>query len=189
MTVKDEKRALRRQVLSARASIDGADKQRLDAALCRAVTAHPAFGRATMLLVYLPTRGEPDLTAVIREAWRRGIPAALPRCEGGVMRFFSFTPETVLAPDQYGISSPAENTQEITSFPTGTLCILPGLAAGEDGTRLGYGGGYYDRFLAAFEGKTLFPLYHRFLFPTLPTEAQDRPADFVVTESCALSFL
>ena len=105
------------------------------------------------------------------------------------MRFFSFTPETVLAPDQYGIAAPFEGTKEVTVFPQGTLCLLPGLAAGEDGTRLGYGGGYYDRFLTAFEGETLFPLYHRFLFPTLPIEAQDLPADFIVTESRTLNFI
>ena len=88
------------------------------------------------------------------------------------MRFLRFEGEARLEKDRFGILSPAREAAE--AVPTKkTLCIVPGLAAGRDGTRLGYGGGFYDRFLPRFEGYLLFPLYERFVFDTLPHECHD----------------
>ena len=86
-----------------------------------------------------------------------------------------------LLPDRYGIPAPAADAPRACSNAR-TLCLLPGLAAGKDGTRLGYGGGFYDRFLATFEGTTLFPVYSRLVFDTLPSEAHDRRVDHILTE-------
>ena len=85
------------------------------------------------------------------------------------------------APAMFGIPSPRA-TLPVAKPTARTLCILPGLAAGRDGSRLGYGGGFYDRFLATFEGITVFPIYDCLLFDSLPTEATDRPVDILITE-------
>lgn len=86
-----------------------------------------------------------------------------------------------LTPGRFGIPAPREGAP--LAVPTkNTLCLLPALAAAPDGARLGYGGGYYDRFLQGFPGRTLLPVYRALLFPSLPTEPTDIRAQIIVTE-------
>ena len=177
------KAELRRELLAQRRAIEETEKNRLDEAICRKIAAHCAFLKADALLLYLPFRGEPDLTPLLGVAAARGLPVFLPRCEGDGMRFLRFEGEGSLEKDRFGILSP--RSEAVEAAPTkNTLCIVPGLAAGRDGTRLGYGGGFYDRFLPRFEGYLLFPLYDRFVFDTLPHECHDfliDPVD-IITE-------
>ena len=180
MSQTEEKKALRRECLARRLAISPEQKRAADAALCRAIVAHDAFINADLVLCFIPMRGEPDLSDVVDTARTRGIPTAFPRCEGGVMTFHLANSPDDLSPDAYGIPSPHANLPvPVTSERT--LCILPGLAAGKDGSRLGYGGGYYDRFLDTFRGITLFPIYEELLFPTLPTAPTDKAVQIILT--------
>lgn len=177
----NKKKALRRALLDARMAISKEEKRALDAALCQAIAAHERFLTADALLCYLPIRGEPDLTALFSLAKARNIPIFLPRCEADGMRFLRYTEKSTLTPDRYGIAAPPSTADE--AMPTAsTLCLVPGLAAGKDGTRLGYGGGFYDRFLPRFKGFSLFAVYERFVLDTLPHEPHDHPLTHVITE-------
>lgn len=181
MTLIEEKKALRRRLISERKAIDGAEKAALDRVLCAHIAEAEVFRKADLVLGFLPIRGEPDLTPLLPLALASGKAVALPRCRDGEMRFLAFTDKTVCVPDQFGILAPPEGSASVHCTEN-TLCLLPGLAAGRDGTRLGYGGGFYDRFLSTFPGHTLFALYQRFLFPTLPTDSLDHPAEIIITE-------
>lgn len=173
--LKKDKAELRRTLLSLRRAIGEEEKRLFDGALCKSITNHPYFKNADALLLYLPVRGEPDLTPLIEAATARGVPVFLPRCDGNGMRFLLFEGEEFLERDRFGILSPRACARE--AAPTEkTLCIVPGLAAGRDGTRLGYGGGFYDRFLPRFGGSLLFAVYERLVFKTLPHE----PHDFLI---------
>lgn len=182
-----DKKALRAELLAKRMAIPTEEKARLDAALIKSIAEHPSFLSANALLSYLPMRGEPDLTPLLALAESRGIPVYLPHCDKNGMRFLLYTGQANLTPDRFGILSPRADLQE--AAPTArTLCLVPGLAAARDGTRLGYGGGFYDRFLPCFEGKTLFALYEQFVFDTLPRGIYDFLIDpkSIITEKGAL---
>ena len=181
MTLAEEKKQLRRACLQKRLSLSAEQKKRADDAICHAIAALDAFREADLLLLFSPMRGEPDLTPLAPLAAARGIQIAFPRCESDSMTFHAVQGKADFSPDQFGIPSP-HATLPIVQATARTLCILPGLAAGRDGSRLGYGGGFYDKFLATFEGITLFPIYDFLLFDTLPTEATDRPVDILITE-------
>ncbi len=183
-----DKRALRRQLLAVRAAISAEEKCLLDGALCRSIAAHRYFGAADALLCYLPMRGEPDLTPLFAIAKARNIPVYLPRCDENGMRFLLFTSENEPVPDRFGILAPPADAPE-AALTADTLCLAPGLAAGRDGTRLGYGGGFYDRFLPRFGGYVLFPLYARLVLDTLPCEAHDYLIDpqSIITEKGEIS--
>jgi len=181
MTPAEEKKALRQRLLAERKAINGSEKAALDLALCTHVAQAEAFRQADLVLGFLPIRGEPDLTPLFDLARSLGKTVALPRCANGEMYFLAFSAETVCVPDQFGILAPPPDAPLVHGTKD-TLCLLPGLAAGRDGTRLGYGGGFYDRFLTSFAGHTLFALYHRFLFPTLPTDFLYLPAEIITTE-------
>ena len=148
------------------------EKIGLDRALFRALAAHPDFLLADALLLYLPTKGEPDLTPLLELALERAIPVYLPHCDENGMRFLQYTGMDTLVRDRFGIAAPNASAKEATPTEK-TLCVIPGLAADKSGTRLGYGGGFYDRFLPHFAGKLLFPIYSRFVFDTLPRAAYD----------------
>lgn len=180
-TVLQEKKALRASCKELRLSIPFEEKAAADTAILHTVTAHSAFLDADLILCFFPVRGEVDLTPIVEIAKQRGISVAFPRCEGTEMCFHLVSSLDELTLDRFGI--PAPRADAPVAFPTDkSLCILPGLAAGRDGSRLGYGGGFYDRFLATFGGITLFPIYDRLLFSTLPTEPTDKTVDHIITE-------
>ena len=167
-----DKKTLRHTLLAVRASIGQAERAMLDSALCQAIAGHPYFAMADALLIYLPMRGEPDLTPLLDLANERHVPVYLPRCTGQDMRFLLYSGQGSLTQDRFGILAPHESAE--MACPTeNTLCILPGLSADKHGVRLGYGGGFYDRFLPHFEGNVLFPIYEKLLCDTLPREATD----------------
>jgi 5-formyltetrahydrofolate cyclo-ligase len=81
----------------------------------------------------------------------------------------------------YGIKEPKGNC-ELFSGREKSLCILPALAFDRAGYRLGYGGGYYDRFLFRFNLTTVGLVYEEFLFDELPKDEHDKKASILIKE-------
>lgn len=181
MTLDEQKKLLRQTCIALRADVTCAQKAADDAALCAHIAAHPAFLRADLILSYCAVRGEPDLSALLPIAAARGIAVAYPRCVEKELLFHTVKGLNELIPDHFGIPAPPPSAPRAMCTAR-TLCLLPGLAATKDGQRLGYGGGFYDRFLAAFPGVTLFPIYDRLLFSSIPCHSLDRKADYIITE-------
>lgn len=176
-----EKKRLRAHFSALRAAISAEEKDALDAALCRAVASHPAFLSCDVLLCFSPVRDEPNFTALYQLARKRGVKTAFPRCEGKQMNFHLITNAGELEVGRFGIPTPHAEAP-VATCTARTLCLLPALAAAKDGTRLGYGGGFYDRFLAGFPGITLLPVYSALICGTLPREHTDIPASIILTE-------
>lgn len=183
--ITQEKQALRKAQKALRAGISPLEKRTADEAISHTVMALSAFWEADALLAFYPLPGEVDLRAVFEFALQRGMVLGFPRCEGTQMRFYRVKALNDLAPGRFGILTPSADATPIT--PTeNTLCLLPALAATRDGKRLGYGGGFYDRFLAATPCRTLLPIYHRLLLADLPTEPTDIRAQCIITEKGVL---
>lgn len=176
-----DKQSLRRKILAERLLILPAEREALDYTICKRLLTHSFVLSADAVLGYFPVRGEPNLMPFYKAIQERGIPVFLPRSVGKNMTFLLFDDESTLIPDCFGIPSPPESAAG-AACSAHTLCVLPGLAADRFGNRLGYGGGYYDRFLPQFAGKTLFPLYDRFVLEKLPFEAHDQAAMMILTE-------
>ena len=181
MTVTEQKKALRRELLALRQAIPEPEKAAADKALCDCIAAHQAFLNADLLLVFSTVRGEPELRPLYEHALALGKALAFPVCVGQEMTFHTVSALDVLCPGRFGILTPPQDAP--LAHPTArTLCLMPGLAAGKDGSRLGYGGGFYDRFLDTFGGITLFPIYERLVLSTLPVEGTDHRVAHLVTE-------
>ena len=179
--VSAQKKALRAALLAERAAILPDKKAEYDACICRHIAALDAFCEADLILAFFPVRGEVDLRALYDVAAALQKPLAFPRCEGKEMTFHTVANVGELVPERFGIPAPPIGAP-LAVCTEKTLCLLPGLAATRMGARLGYGGGFYDRFLATFGGITLFPIYESLLLSTLPTEQTDVPVSHIVTE-------
>ncbi len=166
-----------------RNAISPADRRAFDEALCRALSLHPAFADADVILGFYPVSGEPDLSALYELAWAQGKTVAFPisHKESRTMCFCAVDSMADLAPGAYGIHEPVDELRAV-HLTARTLCLVPGLAFDREGYRLGYGGGYYDRFLSRFPGVSLAPTYSVLLTDTLPREETDLPVAHIVTE-------
>ncbi|MBP5294071.1 MAG: 5-formyltetrahydrofolate cyclo-ligase [Clostridia bacterium] len=148
-----DKKLLRSRFLEIRSSIPKARKDAYDAFLCRRVSETNAFRDASSLLLYYPIGSEPDLLSLAEQALAQGIPVGFPRCRDGVMRFYavpSLDEKNFETGDYLNIPEPLELGSELIPDAR-TLCIVPALSFDPDGCRLGYGGGYYDRYLASHD--------------------------------------
>lgn len=178
------RRALRAAAIAARETLPTQDYVRANASLCGYLA--ELLGRLQPACIGFcwPHRAEPDLRELIA-GWLAAAPArraALPEVRDRPlpMRFREWTPHTALLPDRHGIPTPVSSPE---AMPEVLLVPLNAFDAG--GYRLGYGGGYFDRTLAALSPRPLavgvgFELGR--VDSTLP-QPHDHPMDWVVTEA------
>ncbi len=155
--------------------------------------ADPAWQAAQQVVLYMPIRNELDTTLLLDAAWNAGKTVFLPRCEPdcpGEMCLAPCTCTADLAPGAYGIHEPhparcpAVNPDAPGFAPN--LAVIPGVAFTRAGLRLGFGGGYYDRFLArpALANTRLVGFAYTFqIVDALPAEPWDRPVHALCTET------
>ena len=182
MDLRDAKSALRREIRTKLRDIPPSERERLDAALFARVTAHPRVCQSDTLLCYVSTSLEPDTRRIIASAWERGQQTAFPVCTAqGEMQFCLAQSWDDLVPGAYGIPEPSG--REVPVITDKTVCIVPGYAFTADGKRLGKGGGYYDRFLAAHPEVFTLGLTYAFLLQAeIPCEPHDIGVNAVITD-------
>ena len=168
-----EKRAARARArqLAGLTARDPAARAALGLAVSRRLAALEAYRRAAVVLAFAPMGTEADITPFLRRVLADGKRLCLPACTGpGVMEAREAADLALLAPaGAYGILEPAGPAVPPEKID---LAVVPCLAAGRDHTRLGRGGGYYDRYLPQ-------------LRPGAPAAAAgplDAPVALVVTE-------
>ena len=163
--------------------MDRARKAELDANICDFLINSVSFKYADAVLMFHPTENEINILPVFEAAKRNGKRVAFPKCFGnGIMKFFYVDDLSLLKEGKYGIKAPDEG--EAFEGSVHPICIVPCLAATKDGTRIGYGGGFYDKFLHKFDGISMCVQYDEFVADGLPQEKRyDKKFDVLVTES------
>ena len=178
-----EKERLRAAARAIRKSLSVGEKIRMDEEICRRLLAAREYAAADSLLLYSPLAGEVDIRPVIRRALAEGKRVALPRCGAeGEMTFYEVRSLDELHPGSFGILEPDADASRQVERDAGALCLLPGLAFDRAGGRLGYGMGYYDRYLTGYPGVKIGAVYSALLMEQLPRDCYDLPVDIVVTE-------
>ena len=175
-----DKQKLREALLAKRNSLPPGDRTVWDAAICRKIIAHDWFRQAQIILGYYPIGAEPDIKPALEQALRLGKEVYLP-C--GDMIFRRLTSLENLIPGMFNIPEPGKtNCQLSTVHCQLQLCLVPGLAFDRDGYRLGYGKGYYDRFLAGFTGHTIGICHASMTQTALPRQAHDLAVEDIISE-------
>lgn len=179
------KKRLRKEILARRQALDPAQAAQWSGAITRSLLAMPVYRQARTLMVYAAFRGEVDTSGIIRAALAEGKTVALPKVVGeGQMRAHRIEryPDD-LVPGTFGIREPAASAPVIDP-PELDLVVVPGLAFDPAGGRLGYGGGFYDRYLLSghvWAAKVAI-CYSFQVRSDLPLEEHDLRVDWLVTE-------
>jgi len=169
-----------------RREIGPAERQERSAAVCELIWNRPDVQSAVKaklpFAVYLANDNEIDLADLIEQLWKEGVTVAVPswNAETRNYRLAIYASTTTLLEGYHGILEPAE-IFEIAPSDIG-VWIVPGLAFTRDGRRIGYGGGWYDRYLsAAVPGALALGVAYRFqMLEDLPTDSRDHRVTDVI---------
>lgn len=137
----------------------------------------PLLKDVSAVFTYASTDIEVDTRRLIAYCLDAGIPVALPVSGDAELSFYYITDVSEPKRGRFGIDEPPRGRPAFADRDT--LCIVPALCADGKGLRLGYGRGYYDRFLKRFEGRSVILCYRSFKMET-PAEAHDIRADMTV---------
>ncbi len=181
-----KKSTSRKHFRELRQSISVESKYLLDTALVSNTAILEAFQNAETILCYYPVRGEPNILPLARYAQSQGKKIAFPisHIKERRLSFHTVSDISELVGGSYGIPEPPIKNTEVTDF-SNTFCIVPAMAIGKNGQRLGYGGGYYDRFLSSYNGVSAGLVYSFFLVDAVPAEKHDVALDIIITEKGA----
>ena len=174
-----DKKALRQQIREQKRAmlpeqIVSASQQLADKFICT-----EQYAKARTVYGYLPYNQEVRTVPILQRALEDGKRVAVPKVYGDEMRFIYITCFDGLENSEMGIPEPVADGP-VGDDPT-ALVIMPGLAFDEQGNRIGYGGGYYDKFLTAEPNHPTIALCYEFqVFPRLETDAYDIPVDLVL---------
>lgn len=137
-----------------------------------------AYRNAKSIYGYLPYNQEVRTVPMLEQALRDGKRVAVPKCYGEEMRFIWMEDLSRVEKGYAGIPEPIDDGP-IADDPT-ALVLMPGMAFDHQGHRIGYGGGFYDKFLAKEVHPTLALCYDFQVFDSLETEEFDIPVDVVL---------
>ena len=184
INVRKRKHELRARFKRYRAECPPELKKSLDAQLFERFTALEEYNSADVLFAYISQPIECDTSAIIADAFSSGRRVAVPRCgeKSGDMDFYYITSLGDLDPGKFGIMEPVPEKCEKAEDLSAGLCVVPGLCFDLQGYRIGFGKGYYDRFLQRFGGVTVGVCYYKCIQNDLPTGVYDKTVDILLTE-------
>jgi 5-formyltetrahydrofolate cyclo-ligase len=182
--IREIKKGLRAKSRQFRERLDPQRKADMDAAIQSRFFSLREFGAADVILTYVSKEIEVDTLETIRAVLAQGKRVAVPRCVPDTfqMEFFEIDALQELEKGMFGVLEPVPSRSRPLAGDERCLCVVPGLSFDSQGFRLGYGKGYYDRFLTNFQGPTVGLCYSGCVRWNLPHGFYDRPVDVLITE-------
>lgn len=160
-------------------------KTEKDCAICNYLLNSDIYNSADEILCYSSFGSEIDTSKIIITTLSDGKKLFLPKCtdKNGSMIFYRVTDIENLVKGTFGISEPDTNKCEPALYFNNALCVVPGISFDRSGHRLGYGKGYYDRFLEKFTFKSAGLCYNDLISEFLPADKYDLPVNYIFTET------
>lgn len=143
------KKEIRTRLLKQRAELPLSVCERQSEEVLKKLLAHPAYAECRTLFSYVSFRNEVDTHKIIMLALAQGKQVAVPRVEGKDMIFYRIFSLEELTRSRFGILEPKDGAHRVIPGE-GDLMLVPAAAFDGKGYRIGYGGGYYDRYLAEY---------------------------------------
>ena len=179
------KKELRREILNIRNNLDKDTKKKYDEIIFSKLRKRKEYLNSNNIFIYLGYGSEIDTISFVKSMFLDGKNVCIPKTniEDKTMEAVIITDLDNLEEDKYGILEPISNYKVINKNDI-DLVIMPGLAFDNNGGRLGYGGGYYDKFLMdCSEDKFKIALAYNFqVIESVPKEEHDILVDCIITE-------
>jgi 5-formyltetrahydrofolate cyclo-ligase len=184
--IRSVKSNLREYYKTIRLEMTDMQKSEMDGLITQRITGLWQYKKCQTLLTYVSKDIEVDTINLINLALAEGKTVAVPRCIDGTrnMEFYQINSlEDDLLPGTFGVMEPEpQKCVKLTNY-SNSLCIVPALCYDWKGFRLGYGKGYYDRFLDTYNGFIVGIVYSNCVRRSLPHGRFDRPVNLLVTEN------
>lgn len=184
--MKNKKSDVRKRVLAIRDSLSVYDRNKAAQLLTERICGHQWFYLSDQILAFVSYQSEIDTTELLQEALQKGKKVFVPRVEGENMEFYRIDSLDELVEGYRGIREPDGNGERYVyhqEAASGTLMLMPGTVFDRQRHRIGYGKGFYDRFLADKEELQLRTIgigYQCQLLDEIPTEEWDlRPSQVI----------
>ena len=177
------KRDLRRRLKNARDSLPTETKEKLERHILEHLFRSDLCENASGFLLYAPIGSEINIMPLAKFAAERNLPVGFPVCDPDTktLSFRVFKPGSTMEKGAYGIPVPPDDAPLFVPDER-TLCVVPALGFDRKFHRIGYGGGYYDRFLKTFPGVTVGLTFEKWILETVFPEEHDLPLSCLVTE-------
>ena len=174
-----DKAALRRMIREQKRAMTEAEIESRSAQLGELFAQSKLYLEAETIYGYLPYNQEVRTVPMLERALKDGKKVAVPKVYGDTMKFIYLEDLSQVEKGYAGIPEPMADAP-VAEDPT-ALVLMPGLAFTKGGDRMGYGGGFYDRFLAEEPSHPTLALCYAFqMVEQLPTEEYDIPVDLVL---------
>ena len=174
-----DKTVLRKQIREKKRAMTDGQIEHASRCLAEQFVASPMYRAASTIYGYLPYNQELRTIPILQQALDEGKRVAVPKVYGDEMKFIYLNDLSAVEKGYAGIPEPVADGP--VAEDRKALVLMPGLAFDPQGHRIGYGGGFYDKFLAAEpEHPTLALCYDFQMLPHLDTEEFDMPVDCVL---------
>lgn len=178
-----DKKAARRMARQYRDSLSADECKHYSENITGRLLATKEYQASRDVLVYVSTGSEADTAGIIRKAWQDSKNVYVPKVYGKEMQFIKITSFDELAVGYYGIMEPMKDEPVWEKGSEASLCVMPGIAFDRQFNRIGYGGGFYDRFLADNESCIKAAIcYSGQLIASIDSEDTDIKPDIIVTD-------
>lgn len=180
--MKEMKKELRKHYKALRLSMK--NKEQKDKCISENLINTDLYKNANTVLLYVSSEIEVSTYSIIADAFSQKKTVAVPRCNpvDCTMEFYIISSFEDLSEGAYGIYEPLENCKMV-ECDNMSVCIVPGLSFDKDGYRLGFGKGYYDRYLSAFPGKSIGLCYDECFCEKTVRDKFDKAVSVIVTET------
>lgn len=160
------------------------EKRSLDDRILNYLFTYDSYKSAKTIGLTIAMKNEVDTRKIIEHAWAQGKEVAVPKCnpEDKTMTFRYLTGWDEIETVYFGLKEPKPEVTKVCHPHEIELLIVPGLLFDKRGYRIGFGGGYYDRYLNQYPNKTVSLGYHFQLVEELPVESFDIPVQSLITD-------
>lgn len=184
MTRKMQKKEIRALIYKARKEMSEETWKKATDKICDSVLKTQMFQEAEEIYCYMDYNHEVGTRQIIENSWRLQKKVFVPKVLGREMEFFEISSFDDLAPGMKGILEPVRTSEDNKGSGNRGLMIMPGVAFDRSLHRIGYGGGFYDRYLETHRGlQKLAVAFTYQVLDEVPAEAFDICPDVLVTES------
>ena len=183
--IKQRKNELREAYKEKRRLLSPEEKREKDGKICELFMSLVSYRYSDTILMYSPLKNEIDVLPIGKNALEKNKNVAFPLCDStkSTMTYHLVTDvDNDLKKGSFGILEPHSFLPEFNMKQTNAVILVPGLVFDKKGYRIGYGKGYYDRYLSSFKGTKIGICYSDFILDEVPRGRFDTSVDFIITE-------